>query len=619
MTGARKKNISNSQIAHPLRDRMLFVVRLMLAFAVIFVFQKIVFTFCNLSYAGDLTVGDWLAIVWHGLPLDWVTICYLTAIPSLVVAVSFFVPNFRLRAWLLPYYILVSLLLSLIFVADVVVYGFWGSKIDATDLMYVQHPKEMLASVLWWQVMLGAFVIMACTAAFAWLMCWITPRRLTNRPRWFSVLVMIPLWALLTVGVRGGLKTSTANPSYAYFSSRVFLNHAALNPAFNMIHSMVKVEDFKAEFQYFDDEQFQRLVAGNYYVDGEVADTLLSTRRPDILLIVWEGGGKLMVMNDSVGEGLAALKKDGLYFSNCYANGVRTDRGLVSIFSGWPTMPTASLMKQSDMCGVLPGLAGALRGAGYSTRFVYGGDVDFTNMRGYLYESGFEKVEGAEAFPESRHLSDWGAPDKYLFEKYLSTIGQSDGPTFTALLTLSSHEPWVVPTTRFADRRHNAFAYTDSCIYAAISQLRRSPYWENLLVIVVPDHGVPLYDGQANSDPSVAEIPMVWTGGALRRRGVVDQMFNQSDLAATLLAQLGIDASGFVLSRNVFSPKAETCYPFVTNVFKGGVNYIDTTGITQLECADCSVTYSTPAVSAMREARAKAFLQQLYTVTGHLR
>lgn len=613
------------EVKNPVVARLLLLLRLYVVLLVIFALQKWIFMLFNLNHADGMRPVDWLAVVWHGLPLDSVMACYLLLLPTVMVSVSLFVPRMNLRRLLTPYYVLVALLMAVFFVADVVMYRFWGVKIDANDLMYATQPKDMLASVSGWFVALVAVVLILVTLHYARQLRYATPPLPPQPPHWLWLFLFLSLGAVEFVGLRGGLGTATANPGYAYFSSQPFLNHAALNPLFNMVHSMTDTEDFSTEFQYYDREVAEAAGKECYYDDAALTDTLLRVSRPDILLIIWEGGGSAMVLNDTAAPNLMALRDEGVFFDQVYSNGHRTGRGLVSLFSGWPNLPTAMLMTMPDMCRKLPAFPRLLREAGYRTSFRYGGDVDFTNMRGYLYEAGFAKVEGEESFPESRNWSSWGAPDEFLLR---ADNLPADTPFFAAWLTLSSHEPWQVPIRHCADERQNAFAYTDSCVGALVRSLRQSPRWDNMLIIIIPDHGVPVDDEQSIAEPEVAEIPMLWLGGAIQRPAVVHRLMNQSDLAATLLAQLHIPATSLTFSRNVLSPTYGQATPVAFHTYTGGVNYFDTVGSIEYDCiphapfrltsADGVVRRKTVAADTVRLRRLRSLLQLLYLRTGEL-
>ena len=601
-----------------MKERLLFLAKLYAVLLAVFALQRVVFMAVNAGFADGAPFASCVASLWHGLRLDVVSASYVAVLPLLVLALSCFWRRFRLRRVLVPYWWLIALVAGTVLVADIVLYWFWGAKLDANDLMYAVKPKDMLASLHWWAVLGGLAVV----GATVWLV-WLALRRATPRElgpvanRWWALL-FVPLAGLVFLGMRGGVSESTANVSYAYFSRYAFCNHAALNPLFNMVHSLAKSEDLAGEFAFFDEDAATGVAEGLLQSDATVGDTLLRVQRPDVLMIVWEGGGWDMVANDSVGPCLMRLADEGVLFSGCYANNFRTDRGLVSLLSGWQGLPTTSLMKLGDRCRRLPGLARTLAAEGYRTRFVYGGDVDFTNMRGYLMETGFERVEGSEAFPASRRKSGWGAPDAYTLLPSVLGYSEGDGRRFDVVLTLSSHEPWEVPMQKLVDERRNSFAYTDSCLGVLMDSLRAMPQWDSLLVIIVPDHGVPLSGGQSTSDWRVSHVPMVWTGGAVRGHRVVDNMMMQSDLAATLLSQMGIAADGFLMSRNVLAPGFGQRQHWALHCFKNGCNWIDSTGVLRFDCGDSKATVVNGSPDAENEDLLKAMLQYVYHRTAKL-
>ena len=200
----------------------------------------------------------------------------------------------------------------------------------------------------------------------------------------------------------------------------------------------------------------------------------------------------------------------------------------------------------------------------------YGGDEDFTNMRSYLISGGFIDRVNDHSFPVAQRLSKWGVPDHILFSRAAEEIATrgSDRPTLDVILSLSSHEPFEVPT---ADRYHhpymNSIAYTDSCIGAFADTLRRCGKWENTLLVFVPDHGYPYPADVQNHEPRRYAIPMVWAGGAIAQPQEVTALCSQIDLVPTLLAQMGIDHSEYIFGKDIFAPNS---VPFAFYSFNDG-------------------------------------------------
>lgn len=277
----------------------------------------------------------------------------------------------------------------------------------------------------------------------------------------------------------------------------------------------------------------------------------------------------------------------------------------------------------------MPNIATSLKKQGYATDFLYGGDINFTNMRGYLHAGGFEKITAQEDFPISdSNLSKWGVRDDIAFERLFSMLRERTGkaaqkPWFTAFLTLSSHEPFEVPFRKFKDDHFNAFAYTDSCIGNFIERFRKLPQWKNTLVVLLPDHGIPYPKNGEHYGPKYFRIPIIWTGGAVKEPFVVNKIVNQTDLAATLLAQLGLKHDDFTFSRNVLS--RSYTYPFAFYSFPNGFGFVDSTGVSVYDNASGKVFYRENAdgkhvagknPDGERVNRGKAILQTLFDDLG---
>ena len=587
------------------RSRLAYLLRLFVTLTLIFVTQKVVFMVVNAGMAGGAPFASCVAALWHGLRLDVVMTCYLMVIPVLVTLVSYLVPRLAMRRVLTPYYVIVAAVVGIIFVADTVLYLFWGAKLDANDLIYAANPKDMLASLPWWAAVAAVVVIAGVVWHYVRRLRHATPNSFAPvRTRW-TALAMVPVTALVFLGMRGGVSESTANPSFAYFSKHPFCNHAALNPTFNMMHSLFKAQNLAREFDGMDPKEVEALLGDSFTPDNTIQDTLLGMERPNVLFIVWESAGSGMVMNDSVGPRTMQLAAEGVYFTNCIANNFRTDRGLVSIFSGWQGLPTTSLMKRTDLCRNLPSIAATLADEGYATSYTYGGDINFTNKRLYLTETGFSDVRGDAWFPSRMASSAWGVPDEYLLRTNVLPTGR---PFFTVMQTLSSHEPWDVPYHRLADQKQNAFAYTDSCIGAFVDSLRLLPLWDSMLVVILPDHGVTFGDAHSSSEPAVARMPIIWTGGAIRQARTIETLMNQSDMAATLLAQMGIDATSLEFSRNVLGQAYATRPSFAMHAYKNGLNLFTPEGIYTYDCVDRTLT---PA-DTEKERFIEALLQHIY-------
>lgn len=586
----------------------------------LFLVQKLLFMLCNGAIGRGVSLADYGRVLLHGFTLDAATAGYVVALPWLAVLISVWFKHFPLRKVLVAYYALISFALLAIFVTDASLYPFWGFKLDASVFQYLDSPQNVTASVSAGFVLFRLLCIAAGTFLVGWGMYALTPVRLCRATRRVvSTFVLLLTGGALFVMIRGGVTESTSNVGQAYFCNDEFLNHSAVNPAFSLLSSISKTEDYAARFDYFPEAQRAALFDGLYPTGDDDTEELLNTRRPNILIILMEGFGGVFVEPlgglPDVSPNLNRLSKEGIFFTQCYANSFRTDRGTICTFSGYQSFPGLSVMKMPVKSRTLPSIAAQLVKAGYTTDFLYGGDINFTNTKSYLLESGYQHLTADTDFPASDRKNPWGVNDDITFETlYQRLKARTSGPWHTGFLTLSSHEPFEVPYHRLKEPIPNAFAFTDACLGRFVDRMRQLPQWKDLLIICLPDHGF-YYPAEGGvHDPRIHHIPMLWLGGAVKHPAVIDKTMNQSDLAATLLGQLGIDHSAFNFSRNVLSRSYR--YPFAYYTFNNGFAFCDSTGVTMVDTDAGKIILDRPSPDTNRLNRGKAILQSSFDDLG---
>ena len=550
----------------------------------IFMAAKVVFMLCN-AEDHPFDVSDVAGVVGHGLSLDLSTALYFLIVPFLLSLASLWV---RVPRWLLLSYTMVmAVVLALAFVADTSLYSFWQFKLDASCLQYLETPTEAMASVSWGYIAVRLLALVLLVTLLFSVYRWpigflraVAP--LMSRLKAFAaglagLLLMAPVFI---IGIRGGLDESTTNIGQAYYSPNQFLNHSAVNPVFSFLSSLGKSGNYIVSYDYFSDEECAWLTDGLFPRQSQTADTLLTTPRPNIVVVIMEScGGQFTEMggHPEIMPRLNKLCREGVFFSECYANSWRTDKGVVSVLSGYPAFPVTSVMKIPEKSRKLPSLAGSLAAEGYSTAFYYGGDINFTNMRSYLMATGFQQVRWkADYSRDEQRSAQWGVCDELMFASLLSDIkAERSSRWMKTLLTLSSHEPWDVGTHELEDPVYNAFNYLDRCLGRFVDELRRLPIWDNLLLVVLPDHGY-RYQGIGETTRLYNHVPMLWLGGAVDGPRRMDMLCNQSDLAATLLGQMGIDHQAFIFSRDVVSNTY--CRPMAWHTSTDCLSLYDSTG-----------------------------------------
>lgn len=572
--------------------QIIWFVKTYATFVVLFVLQKPLFLFLEKGSATqpvDNIFTELPAVIWHGLPLDLSMAGYLSVIPGFLSIAVVWLKRDLVKPIMNIYFIIASLFITCSFLLNASLYPYWKYPLDSTPLFYFfTSPADAIASVSIWQVILSIVILIVLTVGV-----WFTLRMRGEKRQQYSrygygyegfgrgkrnrfddfdrhrgrtSIILLLLTGLLFLPIRGGITVSTMNTGQAYYSQNAYLNHSAVNPLFSLLESITHQEDFASQYRFLKDKEADKIFATMTSTSDEntyplLNDATFKKGTPDILIVIMESfASDIMPSMGSykdVAVCLDSIAQQSILFTRFYANSFRTDRGMVSILSGYPAQPTTSIMRYPRKTSQLPSIARNLaKYKNYKTTYYYGGDADFCNMRSYLVSQGYQHIISDANFPIEDKLSKWGVPDHILAARMMEDIKAQQNekrPMLRILQTSSSHEPFEVPYHRLKDKRLNAFAYTDSVMGAIVREYRKLPRWKNTLIVFVPDH-VGGYKEQLNDhDRSRYQIPLILAGGAISRPMKVGIIGSQHDIAATLLGQLGVEHREFTFSKNMMS------------------------------------------------------------------
>lgn len=572
--------------------QIIWFVKTYATFVVLFVLQKPLFLFLEKGSATqpvDNIFTELPAVIWHGLPLDLSMAGYLSVIPGLLSIAVVWLKRDLVKPIMNIYFIIASLFITCSFVLNASLYPYWKYPLDSTPLFYFfTSPADAIASVSIWQVILSIVILIVLTVGV-----WFTLRMRGEKRQRYSrysygyggfgsgkrnrfddfdrhrgrtSIILLLLTGLLFLPIRGGITVSTMNTGQAYYSQNAYLNHSAVNPLFSLFESITHQEDFASQYRFMKDKEADKIFATMTSTSDKNTYPLLNEATfkkgtPDILIVIMESfANDIMPSMGSykdVAVCLDSIAQQSILFTRFYANSFRTDRGMVSILSGYPAQTTTSIMRYPRKTSQLPSIARNLvKYKNYKTTYYYGGDADYCNMRSYLVSQGYQHIISDANFPIEDKISKWGVPDHILAAKMMEDIKAQQNekrPMLRILQTSSSHEPFEVPYHRLKDKRLNAFAYTDSVMGAIVREYRKLPRWKNTLIVFVPDHVGGYKENLNDHDRSRYQIPLILAGGAISRPMKVGIIGSQQDIAATLLGQLGVEHREFTFSKNMMS------------------------------------------------------------------
>ena len=235
-----------------------------------------------------------------------------------------------------------------------------------------------------------------------------------------------------------------------------------------------------------------------------------------------------------------------LLFTNIYACGNRTVRGLEGVMASFPPLPGDSIVKR-DKSDNVESLARVLKRDGYDTVFFYGGRGLFDGMRSFNVRNGFGRFVEQKDFPNPKFTTIWGVDDEEVFlraNEEFKQLASTGKPFFGTILSVSNHKPYTYPAGRIAEdpnqhRRDNAVKYSDFALGEFFRSAKLEAYWTNTIFVVIADHGARVYGSQSIPIHSY-EIPLVILGpAAVKTHKHVGTLGNSLDVAPTILGLLG--------------------------------------------------------------------------------
>ena len=612
--------------------RTLYILSLTALLLVATILGKVEF----LAYNRDImffTMSELMQVLWHGLPLDISTVAMAVLPVWFITLLTVKWPSMPLRWIVGPYIGIVTFLMGCVTGATIIMYENWKFLLDASIFSYMSSPGNATASASVYYIVTRIGLILLSSILLSFLSVAITPksivprkgryggggRRQQHAPQRHTTAYL--LTGLLLCFMLWGVNGRRADERSAFHSEKIMLNHAAINPVGHMVRSLwTYSKDFNEQFRLMPEDECNTIFAQIFPTDTEdITDTLLRTRRPDILTIQLESMGAPFIESlggaKNVAPELCQWMTRGVNFTNAWATSFRTDRGTVSALSGYVSYPTTSLMMTDSCLPLLPSLAKTLKEYGYTADYMYSGNSNHMNKRKYMEAVGFRMwdIEDIDVAPEERDV--WGANDSIAMNRMLGLIQRTkqengaEKPFFWACQTISSHEPWEVPYHRLDNKVHNAFAYTDHCVGQFLDSLSHTPVWDNLLVVIYADHGHTY--GLTFDNPEFFHMPLFFIGGAVSKVRTYDTIIAQNDMVATILSQMGIPHNEeFPWSRNVFS--RNYTYPFAYCNYPAGALFVDGSGKTMMDVQSGYIMADEPEPSGERLKHLQVMLQKTY-------
>jgi phosphoglycerol transferase MdoB-like AlkP superfamily enzyme len=554
-----------------MRSILIYLAKRLIFWMLFFVVMRALFLIYYASHIQreNIPFGELILTFYHAFALDLSTAAYILLISYLLLVV-FLLSRAKLFYLIEKVYASVVILaFVLITTAELGLYAEWNTKLSYKALSYLQNPSEVFNSVatalfvslilLWLGLSAAGFFVYTKLVAKA---------ESITRPRFGSLWTLLFVPALLLLAIRGGIQEIPITTSSAYFSRHNILNLAAVNSGYNMLVNTLDSRRFGREnlFKSMDDATALHIVEQLHAVEGDSTMAVLNTTRPNIVIVLLESWSADLIESLGGEPGITPnfreLESKGLLFTQFYASANRSQQAMSSIYAGLPGIPITVITNHPEKYAALPSFVKDMKQQGYYTSFYFGGQLIYGNILSYLMYNGFDRIiEGKDLNPTFTR-GKLGVHDQDLLSYYATALNNHPQPFFSTVFTLSSHSPYDFPMEHIIQWPEtekefvNSAHYTDKALGRFFEIARSQPWYENSLFVILADHSHLTYRNHPMRSFEYHKIPLLLYGPALKdefRGKTFDVLAGNTDLPATLMAQLNMHAADYFWSKNVFN------------------------------------------------------------------
>ena len=405
-----------------------------------------------------------------------------------------------------------------------------------------------------------------------------------------ALLIAAPLFI---IGVRGGV-TRTIRPitisNAGDFAEKAIHSSAVLNTPFSLIRTIGKA-DYKLQnfYENYDSmEDIYSPIHKNFLPDslsqggGIIETTGESARGKNVVILILEsfGSANMQFLNSGLEKNftpfLDSLSKEGMLFTNAFANGRKSIDAVPSILASIPSMINSYAVTPYST-NEIKGLPFILDSLGYYTAFFHGAPNNSMGIRAVSRMCGVLNYYGKDEYnDDSKFDGAWGIWDEYFLQYVADELPKLPQPFMANIFTLSSHHPFKVPKEW---KEHlpdgdiplqKTIAYSDMAVRKFFQKVKGQEWFKNTIFILLPDHST-----LVSSDPVYStsigntRIHIIYYAPGYIKPGRYDGVTQQIDIMPTLLGMMGYKKPFFAYGRDVNSEqKGEFAINYTTGQFQ---------------------------------------------------
>ncbi len=575
---------------------LLTIPKLLLFWLLVFDLQRILFSIHNWDKFEGVSVWEWMGAFFYSMRLDLATAALLSFLPLLLICLHFMFPSKWSKYAFYTSLFFEVVLCAFIHGGEINAYPEWNHKLTSRVFTHLLNPDEVVRTADYGMTIW--FIIYASVEIFVGykLMKWLfKPGTEPNEWKWYiklpGAMTMLTTSTLCFILIgRGGTQQIPINIDSAYYTKNYVANDLSVNSVYFFAKSFMLYNrsEIGAMFPLIPEAKSKKLLSDLYSYPEKHDNYILSNDRPNIVFLIMESW-TANAIGSLTGEGgntpyFDNLTKKGLLFTRLYATGGTSEIGNSSIFSGYPALPEISISMQPDKHRKLPSFNQDLKKWGYSSHYIFSGDLKYGNIGGYFVDHGFDVVEDEDDFPKDLRKGKLNYYDEDLYNILIKKIDRTKGPFMHCAFTGSTHSPYDHPKKGVKKMKGKeaefmtSMGYADKCLNEFFIKCRKKPWYKNTIFIIVADHG---HGSPKVENPNLKgyfHIPMLIVGEPLKKeyRGKrIETLGSQADIVRTLLYQMGGNYGKYIWSKDLLNPH---CPQFALHTINRGYGWITEKG-----------------------------------------
>jgi phosphoglycerol transferase MdoB-like AlkP superfamily enzyme len=558
---------------------------------------------------GTIAASSLFAILPIGTLYDLITCLYLFAPFAFYL---FLFPQKAFRSMAQRLFLIAAFgatLYGLIYVGAVEYFFFdeFNARFNFVAVEYLIYPTEVFVNI-WESYPVGRTLLVTAviTLVVMWRIYPLLNRGMRNDERLAARAQPFGFWVILLLIAHAVININTGRYSENRVANELAINgiysffNAAMNSEMDYPQFYVTVPANEAA------RRLRQLVAQSNSTfltgaDNPIARHVENTGKPlplNVVILLEEslGADFIGVYGDKRGltPNIDRLAQDSVLFTNVYAMGTRTVRGMEAVSASFPPVPAEAIVKRPNNENMF-NWSTVMKKNGYTPTFIYGGFGTFDNMNYFFGNNGYRVVDRTD-MDHPNFANIWGVSDEDLFRNAFRVFDEQNArgeKIFSIIMTTSNHKPFTFPegvpgVPAKGGGREAGVRYSDYAIGKFFEEIKKKPYFGDTMVIIVGDHGARVY-GKEDIPLKTYELPLLIHAPKHFAPHQVDILTGQIDLAPTVLGMLNISYDSVFFGKDVFKCKPDERFVLLNH--NRDIALYDGSKLTDLNFRKTSATY----------------------------